>query len=57
MQLVWKTERAIAVCPELENSFPQTLDECRAGVGGAINNCIGVVDGYLVKFFQTTIKV
>jgi len=56
-RICWKTIFAIVTCPELAIQFPQTLQECQVAAagfesvsyGGAITNCIGVVDGFLLK--------
>jgi hypothetical protein len=56
-RVVWKTITAIVKCPALRICFPQTEEEVTAAVAGfasvstegAIKNCVGVVDGYLLR--------
>ena len=58
--IVWRTIYAILASkhPALDNmKFPQTKTECAVAAadfqaksyGGAINNCVAVVDGYLLS--------
>ena len=56
-RVVWKTVTAIAKSPALQLRFPRTTEEISAAVAGlagisteqAIHNCVGVVDGYLLR--------
>jgi DDE superfamily endonuclease len=56
-RVVWKTITAIVKCPELRIWFPRTAEELTEAVVGfssvstqeAIKNCVGVVDGYLLR--------
>jgi hypothetical protein len=56
-RIVWKTCRAIINSPELRMKLPETSDECEKAASGfrsisyndAIPNCVGVLDGYLLK--------
>jgi hypothetical protein len=56
-RVVWKTITAIAKCKALRIIFPkspQEIEDAIAGFAsvsqdGAINNCVGVVDGYLLR--------
>jgi hypothetical protein len=56
-RVVWKTITAIVKCPALRIRFPRTHEEITAAVAGfasvsteqAIQNCVGVVDGYLLR--------
>ena len=56
-RVVWQTIKAIRNCKELQMKFPQTREECQAAANGfrsrsrgdAITNCVGVIDGFLVK--------
>lgn len=56
-RVVWKTITAIVHCSALRIRFPKTKEEVTAAVAGfasvstdgAIKNCAGVVDGYLLR--------
>jgi hypothetical protein len=56
-RVVYKTLRAIAHCHQLEIIFPQTRLECHKLAGdfekisynAAIINCVGCIDGYLLR--------
>ena len=56
-RVVWKTITAIVLCDQLIINFPQTDDEIGRAIAGfasistecAIKNCVGVVDGYLMR--------
>lgn len=56
-RIIWQTIDAIVNCPEMKMKFPQSAEECvRAAAefatisrGGAITNCVGVCDGYLLE--------
>jgi DDE superfamily endonuclease len=56
-RVVWKTISAIAKCTALRVRFPKTQEELDASIvgfvsvsqDGAISNCVGVVDGYLLR--------
>ena len=56
-RVVWKTIMAICTCEELQIKFPTTMYECtKAAEGfestsedGAIANCVGAIDGYLLR--------
>jgi DDE superfamily endonuclease len=56
-RVVWKTITAICKAPELKPKFPKTDEEIQDAIsgfasistGGVINNCVGVVDGYLLR--------
>lgn len=56
-RVVWKTITAIAKCPALRIQFPKTSEEISDAIAGfasistegVINNCVGVVDGYLMR--------
>jgi DDE superfamily endonuclease len=56
-RVVWKTLKAIIVCPELQMKFPSTIEECKEAAngffsvsyGGAITHCVSVIDGYLLE--------
>jgi hypothetical protein len=56
-RVVWKTITAITKCPDLRIVFPTTAAEVTTAidgfasisVDGVINNCAGVVDGYLMR--------
>jgi len=56
-RLLWKTINAINATNELTIRFPSTVDECRIAAAGfetisssrAIQNCVSVVDGFLMK--------
>ena len=56
-RVVWKTITAICKCTALRLTFPKTDEEISAAIAGfasvskdgAINNCAGVVDGYLLR--------
>jgi hypothetical protein len=56
-RVVWKTITAIVQCNALKISFPKTNEEVAAAATGfasvsteqAITNCVGVVDGYLLR--------
>ena len=53
---------AINQCPQLQIKFPSTENECKVlscgfenhSYDGAINNCIGAIDGYLIKIHTPT---
>ncbi|CAB9502366.1 unknown protein [Seminavis robusta] len=63
-RVLWKTITAICKCPQLKIRFPNTGQEIKdaidgfAGIsdGGAISNCVGVVDGYLMRIKVPTKK-
>jgi hypothetical protein len=56
-RVVWKTLEAIIRCQELQIKFPTTTEECQKAsvgftsisTGGAIRNCVSVIDGYLLE--------
>jgi hypothetical protein len=56
-RVVWKTITAIVTCKALRIRFPRTHEEVTAAVAGfasisteqVIKNCVGVVDGYLLR--------
>jgi hypothetical protein len=56
-RIVWKTCKAIVESPDLEMRLPETPEECKVAAAGfrsisykeAIANCVGVLDGYLLK--------
>jgi hypothetical protein len=56
-RIVWKTCKAILKAPELRMKLPETSEECELAASGfrsisykeAIPNCVGVLDGYLLK--------
>ena len=56
-RVVWKTITAIAKCSALRITFPKTNEEIAGAIAGftsisqdgAIHNCAGVVDGYLLR--------
>jgi DDE superfamily endonuclease len=56
-RVVWKTITAIVKCSALRIQFPTTKEEITAAISGfasistegAIHNCAGVVDGYLLR--------
>jgi hypothetical protein len=56
-RVVWKTITAIAKCTALRVTFPKTEEEIETAIAGfasisqdgAIHNCVGVVDGYLLR--------
>jgi hypothetical protein len=56
-RVVWKTITAIVKCPALRISFPKSDEEVKEAISGfasistegAIANCAGVVDGYLMR--------
>jgi DDE superfamily endonuclease len=56
-RVVWKTITAICKVEDLRPRFPQTKEEIEAAMkgftsisyDGIINNCVGVVDGYLLR--------
>jgi hypothetical protein len=56
-RVIWKTITAIVKCPALRIRFPRTTEEIAAAIAGfasistegAIFNCAGVVDGYLMR--------
>jgi hypothetical protein len=56
-RVVWKTITAIVKCSALRIQFPTTKEEITAAIAGfasistegAIHNCAGVVDGYLLR--------
>ena len=56
-RVVWKTITAISKCSALRITFPKTNEEIAAAIAGfasvsqdgAIHNCAGVVDGYLLR--------
>ena len=53
----WRTITALVLCPQLSLHFPSTEQELLDAVGGfasistecAMKNCVGVVDGYLMR--------
>jgi hypothetical protein len=56
-RVLWKTCKAICNCPELAIIWPKTLADCQVAAANfadisrenAILNCVGVVDGYLLR--------
>ena len=56
-RVIWKTIIAIVQCPELSLQWPMFPVQVQDNIGGfasisfnqAINNCVGVVDGYLAR--------
>jgi DDE superfamily endonuclease len=56
-RVVWKTVTAIVKSPALRIRFPRTAEEISSAIAGfasvsteqAIQNCVGVVDGYLLR--------
>jgi hypothetical protein len=56
-RVIWKTISVIVKCPELKITFPTTRAEISSAIsgfasistGGAIHNCVGVIDGYLMR--------
>jgi DDE superfamily endonuclease len=56
-RVVWKTITAIVKCPALRIRFPKSTEEVTEAISGfasistdgAIANCAGVVDGYLMR--------
>jgi DDE superfamily endonuclease len=58
-RVVYRTLRLIIDCKALEIKFPTTMTECKAAADGfrsisfreAITNCIGVIDGYLLRIY------
>jgi hypothetical protein len=56
-RVIWKTITAIAKCIPLRLNFPKTKEEVAAAIAGfasvstdqAVYNCVGVVDGYLMR--------
>ena len=56
-RVVWKTITAISKCEDLIPKFPKTPEEIGAAVegfasistDGIIDNCVGVLDGYLLR--------
>ena len=56
-RVLWRTVRAMNQCPELDINWPKQPAEIYAaasgfqsvGTDGTINNCVGVVDGYLLR--------
>lgn len=56
-RVVWKTITAISKCEELRPKFPKTPEEIGAAIegfasisaDGIIDNCVGVLDGYLLR--------
>jgi DDE superfamily endonuclease len=56
-RIIWKTIMALVKCPQLALKFPQTPTEVQQAISGfasksfngAIVNCVGVVDGYLLR--------
>jgi DDE superfamily endonuclease len=56
-RVVWKTITALVKCPALCIQFPKSDEEVKAAIAGfasvstdgAIHNCAGVVDGYLMR--------
>lgn len=63
-RVLWNTVRAICACEALKIKFPTTEAECReAALGfqsiscrGVIANCIGALDGYLLRIRTPTKK-
>ena len=55
--VVLKTIKAINACEELATKFPSTVEECnksskafeKVSFHGTIDNCVRVVDGFLLK--------
>lgn len=58
-RVVYRTLRLIVACKELEICLPATEEECKVLANGfrgisfkeAITNCIGVIDGYLLRIY------
>jgi hypothetical protein len=58
-RVVYLTLRLIIECPKLDIKLPQTKKECEAAAARfrsisykeAITNCIGVIDGYLLRIY------
>jgi hypothetical protein len=58
-RVVYKTMQAINNCSSLDIKFPKTSLECKSVADGfrsistkeAITNCIGVIDGYLLRIY------
>jgi hypothetical protein len=56
-RVVWKTITLIVKCPQLRIAFPSDREEIAKAMegftgissGGAIQNCVSVVDGYLMR--------
>jgi len=56
-RVIWKTIVALVLCPELAIKFPKTAHEIEKAMSGfasistetAIKNCVGVIDGYLLR--------
>ena len=56
-RIIWKTMDVLNTTPELDIKFPQSQAEIHAALSGftmismgaAITNCIGVIDGYLMR--------
>jgi DDE superfamily endonuclease len=56
-RVVWKTIMALVKCPQLSMSFPKSPEQITKLIAGftsisfdhAITNCVGVVDGYLMR--------
>jgi hypothetical protein len=56
-RVVWKTITAIVKCNELRITFPKSKEEVTEAIAGfagistdgAVYNCVGVVDGYLMR--------
>jgi DDE superfamily endonuclease len=63
-RVVWKTIRAIVHAKALEIRFPETSSELEQAMIGfasiskreAIRNCVGVVDGYLLRIKVPSVK-
>jgi DDE superfamily endonuclease len=57
--IVYETLQAIINCKQLDIVFPQTASECERAASGfrsisfgdAIWNCVGAIDGYLLKIY------
>jgi hypothetical protein len=55
--IVWTTCKALSESPQLQLKLPETPEECELAAAGfrsisykgAIPNCVGVLDGYLLK--------
>jgi DDE superfamily endonuclease len=63
-RVVWKTITAIVCCDEMQIKWPSTAEEIQKGIAGfssisyeqAICNCVGVLDGFLVRIKVPTKK-
>ncbi|CAB9497043.1 expressed unknown protein [Seminavis robusta] len=63
-RVLWKTITALCKCPQLKIRFPRTQQEIKTAIDGfagisdgvAIQNCVGVADGYLMRIRVPTKK-